>query len=48
MHFSQNREGCESTDMVPLSQAKTHCPGMVVDYLAGLITWVKKNEKQKK
>ena len=34
--------------MVPLDEAKVRCPEIVIDYLSGLISWVKKNEEKEK
>ncbi len=41
------RKSSVTTDVVLLSEAKTHCPQMVIDYLADRIKYVKEVEKKK-
>ena len=46
-HRLRNRKGCETMDVVPLNEAKSRSPEMVIEYLSGLISWVKKSEEKK-
>ena len=43
----RNRKGCETIDVVPLNEAKSRCPEIVIEYLSGQISWVKESEEKK-